>query len=119
MSRGEDLTKIYHEAQPPHEVSTPFHCSQQMTLLSPFTCNNPLKLPQKESNYLSTTTGSGFLVLGLGFWEELLGTNCRRILPCCTDVKSKLEVLTVPSSYLLSCNSVVSLTYLSCLQAIW
>ena len=41
-------TKIYHKAQPPHPVSTTSSCSQQMTLLSFFTCKNPLKLPQKS-----------------------------------------------------------------------
>ena len=57
-----DLIKKHHKAQPPHEVSTKFHCSHQMILQSPSTCKNPLKSPQKESNYLSTTNFSGGLV---------------------------------------------------------
>ena len=43
--RRGDLTKIYHKAQLPHEVSTLYHCSQQMTLLSNFFIfKNPLKI---------------------------------------------------------------------------
>ena len=57
-----DLTKIHQKAQPLYEGSTPFHCSLQLILSSIFTCKNPLKLPQQESNYLSTTTFSGILV---------------------------------------------------------
>ena len=56
------LIKIYYKAQPPYEVSTPLHCSLQFILSFLFTCKNPLKLPQKVSNYLSTTTLSGKLV---------------------------------------------------------
>ena len=41
------MTKIHHKAQPPHEVNTSFHCSNQVILPSLFTCRNPLKLPQK------------------------------------------------------------------------
>ena len=32
-----DLTKNHHKAQPPHEISTPFHCSHQIILQSLFT----------------------------------------------------------------------------------
>ena len=49
-----DLTKTHHKAQPPLEVSTPFHCSHQMFLPSLSTSKYPLKSPQKQSSYLST-----------------------------------------------------------------
>ena len=62
QSQGADLAKNHHEAQPPHELSTPFHCSHQMILPSLSTGKNPLKSPQKESNYHFTTTFSGRLV---------------------------------------------------------
>ena len=45
QSHGGDLTKTSHKAQPPHEVSTPFHCSHQIILPSLYTGKNPLKLP--------------------------------------------------------------------------
>ena len=54
-----DLTRTRHNAQRPHEVSTPFHFSHQMILPSLSTGKNPLKTPQKESNCLSATTFSG------------------------------------------------------------
>ena len=45
------LTKIHHKAhQPPYEVGTPFHCSNQLILPSLFTCKIHFKKPQKESN---------------------------------------------------------------------
>ena len=59
---GGDLTKSHLKAQPPLEVSTPFHCSHRMILQSLFTNKNPLKLPQKVSNQISTTISSGRLV---------------------------------------------------------
>ena len=64
--QGEDLTKTHHTIslnhKPPHEVSTAFHCYHQMILPSLFTCKFPLKLPQKVSNYISTTIFSGRLM---------------------------------------------------------
>ena len=45
-----DLTKIYHKAQPPHEVSTPFHCSHQMILPSLYTCKNPPNYHKNNQN---------------------------------------------------------------------
>ena len=59
---GGELTKNHRKASPPHEASTKFDCSHQMILPSPSTSKNPLKSPQKESNYLSITTFSGRLV---------------------------------------------------------
>ena len=47
-----DWTKIHHKAQPPHEVSATFHCSNRMIFPSLFTYRNPIKLPQKVSNKL-------------------------------------------------------------------
>ena len=44
------MTKIYHKAQPPHEVSTPFHCSHQMILPSLYTCKNPPNYHKKNQN---------------------------------------------------------------------
>ena len=56
IPQGVDLTKIYHKAQSTCEVSIPFHCSLQLILPFLLTCKSPVKILQKDSNYLSTTT---------------------------------------------------------------
>ena len=71
------MIKKHHKAQPPHEVSTKFHCSHQMILQSPSTSKNPLKSPQKESNYLSTTNFSGGLVKPPFFLDFSRFSLCR------------------------------------------
>ena len=65
--REGDLTKTQHKAKPPHEVSTPFHCSDQMILPSLFTGKNPLNLALKMANYISTTT---FTLVVLDLWKH-------------------------------------------------
>ena len=59
---GKVFTKIHRKARSPHEVSTPFHCSNYMIFPSLYTSENPLKLPQKSQINFLQPSFSGRLV---------------------------------------------------------
>ena len=69
--RREDLSKLCHKAHPPHEVSTLYHCSQQMTSLSNFLFS---KIPSNYNNKSQITSPQPFSVVFLDFtrWIQLV-----------------------------------------------
>ena len=66
VPRGGGLTETHRKAQPPHKVSTPFHCFHQMILPSLFTSRDPLILPEK----CQITSSQPLLVLD--WWKHPL-----------------------------------------------